>query len=195
MKRCTQCRVLKDETEFWRVKRDGIALRGRCRTCCSDDPRDHSEDEKPQGKVCTVCKEWKPLSAFHKHKICLYGVESLCKQCKFRKRKERDAKYPDRIRRMDLKAKYGMTIEDYDAMHARQNGKCAICGTSEEKLVVDHNHKTGQTGQVRELLCHLCNAMIGCAREDTAILTSAVAYLQREQCSEQEDMRAAASAS
>jgi len=134
--------------------------------------RNRSEKSAPS------VRSGKPLSAFHKHKICLYGVESLCKQCKFRKRKERDAKYPDRIRSMDLKAKYGMTIADYNAMHARQNGRCAICSTSEETLVVDHNHKTGQ---VRELLCHLCNAMIGCAREDIAILTAAIIYIQRQE--------------
>jgi len=81
-----------------------------------------------------------------------------------------------------------MTIEDYKAMHARQNGRCAICGTAEEKLVVDHNHRTGR---VRELLCHLCNAMIGCAGEDIAILTSAVAYLQREEHSEAESVQPA----
>ena len=57
MKQCTQCEVLKDEAEFWRVRKDGIALRGRCRTCCGGDPRDHSDDAKPLGKVCTVCKE------------------------------------------------------------------------------------------------------------------------------------------
>src|SRR6476646_9619976 len=87
--------------------------------------RNRSEKSAPS------VRSGKPLSAFHKHKICLYGVESLCKQCKFRKRKERDAKYPDRIRSMDLKAKYpdrirsmdlkakyGMTIADYNAMHA-----------------------------------------------------------------------------
>lgn len=180
MKRCTQCGILKDEAEFWRVRRDGIALRERCRTCCSGDPRDHSQDEKPEGKVCTVCKEWKPLSAFHKHKICLYGVESLCKQCKFRKRKERDAQDPDRMWRMDLKAKYAMTIADYNDMYERQDGKCAICGEPKpkRKLLVDHNHTTGA---VRELLCLHCNTLIGYAREDTAILLSAITYLQRQE--------------
>jgi Autographiviridae endonuclease VII len=71
-----------------------------------------------------------------------------------------------------------MTIADYEAMYERQGGRCAICGTSEEKLVVDHNH---QTNSVRELLCHLCNTLIGCAHEDIAILASAPAYLHREQ--------------
>ncbi|HET8905503.1 MAG TPA: endonuclease VII domain-containing protein [Ktedonobacterales bacterium] len=79
-----------------------------------------------------------------------------------------------------MKYQYGITIEQYYEMHARQGGKCAICDTFKEKgkLVVDHNH---QTGKVRELLCHLCNAMIGCAREDIAILVAAAAYLYREQ--------------
>ena len=63
-------------------------------------------------------------------------------------------------------------------MYERQGGRCAICGATEGKLVVDHNHTTGK---VRELLCHLCNAMIGCAHEDTAILLSGVTYLQREE--------------
>lgn len=176
MKQCTQCGAMKDETEFWRVRKDGIALRARCITCCKDDPRDHSHDEQPLGKTCTACGKWKALSAFHKHRICRYGVESICKQCKFEKRKERDALNPDRIRSMDLKAKYGMTIADYKAMLARQEGRCAICGTAEEKLVVDHNHKTGK---VRELLCHLCNAMIGCARENLGILANAITYLEQ----------------
>ena len=78
---------------------------------------------------------------------------------------------------MDLKAKYGLTLEQYDEMRARQEGKCAICGDDKSKLVIDHNHRTGR---VHSLLCHLCNAMIGCAREDIAILASAAAYLSAE---------------
>lgn len=30
------------------------------------------------------------------------------------------------------------------------------------------------------MLCHLCNAMIGCAREDPAILLAGAAYLRAE---------------
>ena len=43
--------------------------------------------------------------------------------------------------------------------------------------MVDHDHATGR---VRSLRCHLCNALIGCAREDEAILAQAIAYLQME---------------
>lgn len=72
-------------------------------------------------------------------------------------------------------------------MFAAQEGQCAICGTAKEKLVVDHNHATGH---VRSLLCHLCNAMIGCARESSDILVRAAAYLYAEQHPELGQVRA-----
>lgn len=188
LRTCTKCGVAKGEDEFYSVTERGITRTRRiCKECSKAQLRDHSDDPRPEGRTCAQCGIYKPLSQFHKHKICLYGVEATCKKCRLEKRREYSRRYPERIRAADLKAKYGITVADYEAMRARQGGKCAICGTSEGKLVVDHNHKTGI---VRELLCHLCNAMIGCAREDIAILVSAVAYLQREQRPELEALRA-----
>lgn len=106
----------------------------------------------------------------------------MCKLCKFKKRKERDARFPDRIRKMDLKAKYGLTLDEYNTMHANQRGMCAICRTEKETLVVDHNHVTGK---VRRLLCGRCNTMLGYAREDVGVLLSATAYLLTEEHGEE----------
>ncbi|HEX6796635.1 MAG TPA: endonuclease domain-containing protein [Ktedonobacterales bacterium] len=176
MRECSSCRAVKDESEFYPVTQRGIThLRRICKECSRAQQRDHSNDPKPAGRVCTVCRKWKPLADFHRHKVCRYGVEPMCKLCKYLKRKERDLADPRRIRRLDLKAKYNLTLQDFDAMLAAQQGKCAICGVGDQKLVVDHNHVTGQ---VRRLLCHLCNAMIGCAREDPAILLAGAAYLR-----------------
>jgi len=53
--------------------------------------------------------------------------------------------------------KYGLTLEQYKAMKAKSNNTCYICGkppTNKKALHIDHNHKTGQ---VRGLLCFLCN--------------------------------------
>ena len=172
---CAKCGISKPDTEFYSVTQRGITrLRRICKGCSKAQLRDHTHDVKPTGRICTVCKQYKPLTAFHSHKICMYGVEPICKLCKAQKRRERDAMYPDRAKNVDLKAKYGITIEQYHAMRERQQGACAICGASDARLVVDHHHGTGQ---VRALLCHLCNALIGCAREDPAILSRAIAYL------------------
>ncbi|RPJ39998.1 MAG: hypothetical protein EHM35_00780 [Planctomycetaceae bacterium] len=60
-----------------------------------------------------------------------------------------------------LMQRYGLTPKQYAEMLLAQNGVCAICGKppSEDKsLAVDHDHKTGQ---VRALLCHVCNRQLG----------------------------------
>ena len=85
-----------------------------------------------------------------------------------------------------LKKVYGITIEQYDAMHAAQEGKCSICGDGERAvntktglprdLAVDHCHTAGK---VRDLLCASCNGGLGNFRDDPALLRAALAYLER----------------
>lgn len=177
MKQCRICGITKDASAFLVKRKNGrIALRGTCKQCYDKQIARMTAADQTLERQCTTCGERKPLTAFHKHRICLYGREPICKRCKADKRRLRDAQYPERARSVDLKAKYGITLEDYEAMHARQGGRCAICGTAEAKLVVDHEHVTRR---VRSLLCHLCNAMIGCAREDAAILAAGIGYLRR----------------
>src|SRR5262245_58718687 len=44
-------------------------------------------------------------------------------------------------RKSSFKKLYGITVEDYDAMLARQGGKCKICKKKSDKLLfVDHCH-------------------------------------------------------
>lgn len=70
--------------------------------------------------------------------------------------------YRDRAKKYQagyyLKTKYNMTREDYEAMVVVQGGKCLVCSTNSEKLVIDHDHITGS---VRGLLCNACNTLEG----------------------------------
>lgn len=80
-------------------------------------------------------------------------------------------------RRNNLKSKYGISLEYYDSIKKFQKNRCAICKQPESvigKLVVDHNHKTGQ---VRGLLCSRCNLGIGFFKESVKRLIRAVIYL------------------
>ncbi len=175
---CNKCGQVKDESEFYSFTKRGVTrLRAVCKACSRAQLRDRSDDPQPDGRICTQCGAFKPLSEFHKHKITPYGVEPMCKVCRLKKRRDYGRRYPERVRNTDLQQRYGITLDDYQALLTSQNGTCAICGTAETQLKVDHNH---QTGKVRGLLCHLCNAMIGCAREDIDILASAAAYLYAE---------------
>ena len=82
-------------------------------------------------------------------------------------------------RKSYLKLKYGLTIEEADALYVSQDGKCAICGAAEGdsrgfRMHIDHDHATGLA---RGILCNLCNAGLGSFRDDPALLTRAIAYL------------------
>ena len=51
--------------------------------------------------------------------------------------------------------------------------ECVICG-SNEKLVIDHDHKTEK---VRGMLCNHCNRGLGHFRDDPLLLEFAAQYL------------------
>ena len=80
-------------------------------------------------------------------------------------------------RKCTLKYYYGITIADYEAMLARQNGVCAICKTKPpgELLCVDHDHATKR---VRRLLCRGCNSGLGNYKDDPRLTRKASTYLE-----------------
>lgn len=61
---------------------------------------------------------------------------------------------------MAVAAKLRMTEAEYQAMHDKQGGKCAICGKQQriQRLTRDHDHLTGR---IRGLLCMRCNKALG----------------------------------
>lgn len=90
------------------------------------------------------------------------------------------SKYPERVRKTrkhaTLKYKYGLTLEAYEALLQRQRGRCAVCVEKMSRPCVDHDHTTGV---VREILCPLCNMILGSSRENKKILRAAIAYLEK----------------
>lgn len=82
-----------------------------------------------------------------------------------------------RARAEHLQRKYGMTIEQYDAMLEAQGGGCFLCGRpprDDISLHVDHDHSTGK---VRGILCFRCNNALADFQENTDVLKKAVDYL------------------
>lgn len=87
-------------------------------------------------------------------------------------------------RDQNLQKRYGIGVEEYQAMYEKQEGKCAICdkhstsvftkGAAGFELCVDHCHNTGK---VRGLLCENCNTGIGKLNDDPALLRKAINYL------------------
>ncbi len=102
------------------------------------------------------------------------GTAGAAYQRHYRKTKSRN------VKNTYLKSKYGISLEDYEAMVAEQGGGCAICkqgprGKRYSSLVVDHCH---DTGIVRGLLCDHCNRGLGLFGDNPETLEAAALYLR-----------------
>jgi len=92
-----------------------------------------------------------------------------------------DLKYRAKQKGINLKSKYGISLDEYAELYLTHNGRCAICRASEvdlgEKgLSVDHCHATKV---VRGLLCGNCNRALGYMADDVSRLQKAIEYLNK----------------
>lgn len=128
-----------------------------------------------EGRFCAWCDG--PIAAT-RSKRSLY----CSKKCKQYAMNERQRQAPDKDVRQhayNLHYKFGITIEQWEALYAAQVGCCAICHSPDAKgrgrLHVDHNHKTGK---IRGLLCMECNVGLGKFQDDPDLLLAAVTYIR-----------------
>ena len=143
-------------------------------------------------KSCRACKKGEPEVEFNKSSRD--GSQSLCKGCQSnyskgwqKQNRDKNIGYCQRYyrenkhkwRERDYKRKYGMTIQEVEALVASQNGRCPICDIpfkSQKLMSLDHDHKTGQ---LRQVLCSKCNTALGLLNEDVAIFHRAVEYINK----------------
>lgn len=164
----------------------------------------------PLTRVCKDCKAEKPLDQFGKS-----GENwrlRRCKRCQqdvhndyVRRRAKSDSKFAqslrdyalthyhkkmstDNVKLADyaLRRKYGITYDEFLAMHEAQNGRCAneacgraVCVTApryaNDRAVVDHDH---DTGRVRAVLCRLCNMTLGHIERQKSVVVGLLTYLE-----------------
>ena len=92
-----------------------------------------------------------------------------------------------RQKNINLQRKFGISVEEYNSILRKQDGKFAICGKEESKvqrhfgkgktrssLAVDHDHKTNR---IRGLLCSNCNSALGFFNDDPDLLIKAADYI------------------
>lgn len=83
-----------------------------------------------------------------------------------KKRRSKDAR---------LRARYGITIEQFEAILAAQGNVCAVCKEPDKVFCVDHNHKTLK---IRGIICLNCNLrVVGGARDQDWKLVNAAEYV------------------
>lgn len=130
----------------------------------------------------------KPLSEFNKSKNTPDGLDYRCQKCARQHSRLYREQNPDKakraVRAATIKKKFNITLEQYEELLTQQEYKCAICGCDyqtykQEKnaeFCIDHNHSTGE---VRGLLCSVCNKVLGQLQDNPYILRKAAEYLEQ----------------
>lgn len=90
-----------------------------------------------------------------------------------------------RARKRQRIKKYGLTLDQFDALMESANHQCQICGYSDtisRKFfpVIDHCH---DTEKVRGVLCMNCNQGIGKFQDSPERLEAAITYLRNSRSS------------
>lgn len=142
---------------------------------------------------CVDCNE-----LFIKELFKNVRTSTRCDDCrllrdKLNKIEDRDIK-KQRMKAWRVKNIHGITIEQINKRLDDQNNECKICFEDiTDKYVIDHDHNCcpvppGGNGNVRRcgqcirgLLCSPCNSVLGYARDDVNILSSAIEYLKNSQ--------------
>jgi hypothetical protein len=138
--------------------------------------------ESPEARERRLAR-CRAYSKAHREEFKVYQQEYLA-------RKEREdpsfrtkrlARSRKNTRARIYRIRYGISVADFDAMFARQRGRCAVCKRKQEdtktpkrRLCVDHSHTTRR---LRELLCGSCNSMLGFAGDDANTLVKGAIYL------------------
>jgi len=139
-------------------------------------------------KACCKCYRFFNASCFYKNRTYEDKLAGLCKPCTIKQMADRYHSNPLVSRNAALKREFGITLDQYNEMLAKQNHQCACCGTTDPRgqgaFHVDHCHKTGI---IRGLLCHLCNTGIGKLGDDLPGLLKAVEYLEKSAAIQQYD--------
>jgi hypothetical protein len=161
MKQCKKCGASKPLDDLYRAAGTRDGHRGDCKACSSEDKR-RRYLANTQAAIDRV-RRWQQANP-----------ERVNATQRARRAKP-EAKLRERAGH--LMRKYGMTIEQYDAMLEAQGGGCFICGRPPREdisLHVDHDHSTGK---VRGILCFCCNNALADFQEDPELLKKAATYV------------------
>lgn len=111
-------------------------------------------------RKCRRCATGKPNTAEYFRCLPNGHLAITCLSCDRKMDNEKPTKH-----------KYGLTSDEF---WKYRNRCCALCG-SEQRLVIDHCHKTDR---VRDTLCTPCNTGLGMFKDRPEILRLAAEYVE-----------------
>lgn len=127
-------------------------------------------------RKCKDCLEGKPSNKFYKKPALVSGFDKLCKKCRYKLVKSTTTL--ESRRNLRIKKEYGIDLNTYKKMCEKENNLCRICKKYDNKLYIDHCHKTNK---IRGLLCDNCNKALGLLYDNIVSLERAVIYLRESE--------------
>jgi hypothetical protein len=171
VKACTTCG---GSGPFGPSKRAKDGLKSLCRKCLADKQKAYA------AKNPHVWKDWAAANAdrLQARDAARYAADPEGEKARVTAYQTANPEKRDHWRAKANIKKYGITLEQKEALLHKQLGKCPICSDplkpGRTGMQVDHDHTTGK---VRGLLCHPCNIVLGDFREDVALFGRAIEYL------------------
>jgi recombination endonuclease VII len=124
-------------------------------------------------KTCSKCRHEKPMSEFSEDRRRKDGKQRICRQCGRDWYHEKSPEWKKSHARAAVCRRHGITVSQFVRMVVEQGGVCALCQVA-PPTHIDHSH---ETGKIRGVLCHPCNAALGLFRESEETLVNALRYL------------------
>lgn len=154
MKRCTKCKVTKDESEFYKDSRNKSNLVSHCKACVLARQKGRPSKKYPVKttgtKTCKDCKETKDINLFSVNRTRKTGREHYCKLCwGVRNRNKRRAK-----------GKIYFVDESQDTANF-YTGNCEICNEQFKMMRSTHKRCKLCTKIVRDIQSHCSGSRSG----------------------------------
>jgi len=188
---CYRCGETKPEIEFVPNQRDNKKYTNLCKVCRNKYLKEYYNKPENKERCNSQSKQWATEHKERSREIKRNSHNKHREKNNAKKRRERPFN-KEKYYEWHLKHHHHMSREEYNAKVAEQNGRCAVCGTTEfggkgKRLIVDHDHNCCPTGDDscpnchRGLLCDSCNRGLGHFRDSVENLESAIAYLKKYQ--------------
>lgn len=173
LKECKNCKENKPKSEYYKNKLSKDRLQYVCKSCwlnkCKKFRADNPDTIKNTNRNQYLKKREERIEKANAYQKA-HPEQRKRNRANFIKRN------PRRMRELDIKRKYGISLEFYDSMILKQNNKCLICKTSLEsiKKCIDHDHLTLR---IRGILCSRCNTSLGLLKENITTLKNMIKYI------------------
>lgn len=124
-------------------------------------------------KLCGKCQITKNDKEFYRRASNKDGLQPWCKNCcEDYRRKSPEIRVKSQQRKYKRK---GFDPAEIQRTLIKQKGKCAICGSNNQRMCADHDHVTGK---FRGVLCNNCNRALGLLRDNALYMERAADYVR-----------------